>query len=261
MKGKPGRRACKNCGVERDVADFPRPRRGKAAHSTVCRVCWNRARWRRADWKRRGRRCPRCHELRSCPSEIGTGNTAICVDCKRKTMREYRRESRKDPATRALHNATTRRWRRNHPDKAAASQRNYRARLMEDPERAQEWREYQRIYHRIWRERKGVVPRPLSEQRYRNGNGRTFYSDGYGHLPADRLVPFIEDYLHADLTLADSKRQASRRELGRLSGLSDRRIYAILNGEWPNVRRDTADKICTALGVPLTLVYPEDVAV
>jgi len=47
----------------------------------------------------------------------------------------------------------------------------------------------------------------------------------------------------------------SRREFAKISGISERTMYRIIVGESEHIRLDLADRIATALGTPLGLLY------
>ena len=99
-------------------------------------------------------------------------------------------------------------------------------------------------------------------ERYANGNGAVPYPRGMNTLPAVELTPFILTWLgdrdlRARQDRVNGRMMAGITDLADLSGVSERRIYAILHGEQDAVHVDTADKLCTALAVPLALVYPE----
>jgi hypothetical protein len=171
------------------------------------------------------------------------------------------RRQRSTPEGRARHNAQQKAWREAHPDAAAAAQKRYRKNIMADPEKRAEWRDYQRIYHRIWRERKGMVPRHLTEQEYRNGNGSSFVG---GNLDVKPLADLISEWLGTfggQMTGSGAFGTESRisvasyRQLAELSGVSSRTLREIHTNKRTAIHFSTADAVCTALDTPIGAVY------
>lgn len=174
-------------------------------------------------------------------------------------------QRRASPTARAKHNEGSRRWRQQYPDRAAASSKRWRDKVMSDPKRAEEWREYQRIYHRIWRQRKGINVRPPSPEAYANGHGAAVPR---GSVPCAVLAPVIRSWLGdlagRQLGNSDYKERrhsedygAGQEQLAELSGVSDRTIREILAGTRVDVQLLTADRLCGTLGLPLGMLYPE----
>lgn len=219
-----------------------------------------------------GRTCAQCRRERSVAGSrvnrydrIARMNEEELAAHRAKAAAKARRQ-RSTPEGRARHNATQKAWREANPEAAAASQKRYRKKMMADPERAAEWRDYQRIYHRGWRERKGMVPRHLSEEEYRAGNGKI--PDGTGHhwVPAAPLVPLISEWL-GDLRGVELGRRddpmragvhgAGYEALADLTGISSRTLVEIANGDRKRVRYANADVICAVTGTPLSSIYDE----
>lgn len=172
------------------------------------------------------------------------------------------RRQRSTPEGRARHNRQQKEWRLRHPEAAAAAQKRYRKNMMADPEKAAAWRDYQRIYHHDWRIRKGIVPHPLSEEQYRNGNGAAAIK---GRLPAQPLRDLISEWLGeyngrliggAAFGTNDGRvMAASYRQLEELSGVSARTIREIHLGQRATAYWATADAVCAALDTPLGSIY------
>lgn len=234
------------------------------------------------------RRCRRCRRWRSAPSQIAPRGW-VCKRCQldtanrarrrrmktwnaerreaeRQRFRETRQRTRSTPEGRAKHNAANQRWRLRHPGAAYAAHKRWIAKIRKDPKRWAQHKEDIRIYHRLYRERKGVPLRPVSIERYRNGNGKTTFAKGKNHLDASVLAPYIEQWLSENsggdpgvrFTRWHGRTPAGVEQLAERAQVPSRRIFAILHGEQENVLRATADALCVAMAVPLALLYPED---
>jgi hypothetical protein len=148
-------------------------------------------------------------------------------------------------ANKQRHAARVAEWKAEHPEQ----QKVYRQRHYQNLKRTQEaWEGYledQRLGGRLLAEQRGRPVKPVSLAEYRKR-----YGTGFGRsatVPVAPLVPFIRQRL----------RVQSEAELATRAGSSPRRIYGMLNGSQPNIAVVTADSFCIALGLTLSLVYPE----
>lgn len=248
MARKSGKCTCRRCRIEKSYDAFPRGRSKRGRLSTICGECWERSRQQREEWISIGRVCPRCGELRSCPDEIGLANCPVCKPCQRKKSAERQRERRRDPRVRAQMVEKMRKWRDNNPDQARKSQRQYRDRVMADPKRAQEWRENNRIYHRLWRIRKGMNVRTISENAYQNGNGRRGRSDKFAGLPSRPLGIAVERMIK------DENPEVVCASLD----ISPRNLLAWRTGERTRVQFPVADRVLTNSGLNWWDIWNED---
>lgn len=220
------------------------------------------------DMTPQGRTCRTCRRQRSIQRARVTRRDRIArMDAEerkvhRAQMAAKARRQRATPEGRARHNAQQKAWRERNPGAAAAAQKRYRKRMMADPEKAAQWRDYQRIYHRIWRERKGMVPHHLSEEEYRNGNGSSFHG---GNVEVKPLAGLISEWLGAfggEMTGGGAFGTegrisvASYQQLAELSGISSRTLREIHTQKRTAVHWSTADAVCTALDTPIGAVYP-----
>lgn len=277
-------RLCTHCWEDKRVGDeicdrgIPTCRACKAEKHRVA----DHVRW----WKTHApdgyRACRRCGVLRIVGSEIRPQGIT-CGRCqyanKLKRERHYHREryaamnaeersdyNRRKTRTRNLerHRAAAARWRDANPEKTREASRRWRQKMMADPKRAAELRENDRIYQRIWRERKGTTAHPPDPETYANGNGAAIPR---GTVPAVLLAPLIREWIGklggralTNDNYLDPDRGvygAGHRELSELSGVSDRSIREIISGNRERVQFVTADRLCTALDVPLTSLYFE----
>lgn len=270
-------RKCRVCGERKGMLAYT-PTKGKiyagepTTDSKICNKCRTaRARARekeRKQWRKHGRPCRQCGELRDCPAQIGVANNAICTTCQHANKAQNaRRRYMRNPQAYA---AACRRWRELNPGKAADATRRWRQAVLADPERHREYLENRRIYEKIRRAQQGAQTRPAFD--YEHRNGKVPYGRNGARVPADPLVPLIIAWMGVDGS-AERRRErhgenvmsayagqvsfAGIEELAKLAGVSARRIYGILHDEQQNVARDTADKLCSALAIPLALVYPE----
>lgn len=101
------------------------------------------------------------------------------------------------------------------------------------------FREYQRFWTEAKRREQGV---PVRNLRYRE----------VVDARVDRVLLEREPLLQL---MRDSG--IPRELIAEQAGVSDRTLTRIVSGESQHVRRDVADKVTTALGMPLSVVYPE----
>jgi hypothetical protein len=262
-----GAATCKECALERSRAGARRRYYEKAGVPDGFRLC----RWCGlpkqvgVDMTPQGRTCRTCRHDRAIKRARVTRYERIAAmspaerQVERARMTAKARRQRSTPEARARHNAQQKAWREANPGEAAAAQKRYRKKMMADPETAAQWRDYQRIYHRIWRERKGMVTRELSEEEYRNGNGAGFVG---GHLPIGPLADAIADWLGAtnghglggNMT-ERSVTGASYEQLAELTGISSRTLREIATRKRKVVQYATADAVCAGLDTPIASVY------
>lgn len=260
---------CHECATERNRASARHRYYQKAGVPDGFRLC----RWCGlpkqvgVDMTPQGRTCATCRRQRSIQGARLTRRARLARmdEAERKALRVQMaakaRRQRATPEGRARHNAQQKAWREANPGEAAAAQKRYRKKMMADPETAAQWRDYQRIYHRIWRERKGMVPRHLSEQEYRNGNGSSFVG---GNLPVEPIAGLISEWLGefgGEMTGpggfgSNGKiSMASYHQLAELSGISSRTLREIHHGDRKVIHWATADAVCAALDTPIASVY------
>jgi DNA-binding Xre family transcriptional regulator len=135
-------------------------------------------------------------------------------------------------------------WKAAHPGKQEEYQRNHYARKKLNRKQWAEYLEESRLRARLKAEREGrpFAPVPLDEYRKRYGTG-----DGpHNTVAAESLRPFVVRAL----------RTGTEAELARRAGVSDKRIREIGQGV-ERISLGTADRLCVALGLTLSLVYPE----
>ena len=262
-----GHPTCKPCQIERNRAGARHRYYVKAGVPDGWRLC----RWCGlpkqvgVDMTTQGRTCQTCQKERALACSRRTRRERIArmnaaeLKADRAKHAAKARRARSTPEGRARHNAGQKAWRESHPGAAAAAQKRYRQKIKADPERYREWMENQRIYHRIWRERKGMVPHLISEQEYRNGNGAHFNG---AHLPAAPLAHLISEWIGEWGSQHDAYRPsltfAGYDQLAELTGLSARTLGRIVLGKHDAVKYATADAICTAIGLPMAVLYPQE---
>ncbi|HTE61069.1 MAG TPA: helix-turn-helix transcriptional regulator [Solirubrobacteraceae bacterium] len=95
-------------------------------------------------------------------------------------------------------------------------------------------------------ERAGHAVEPVSDTEWK----REYNGDGWGRatrVPAAPLRPHLRDCV----------RMTSEESLAERAGVSTRRIGALLRGEQESVSLVVADRLCVAVGLPLSLVYQD----
>lgn len=218
-----GRRMCDDC---REVRHWATKTRQKVRRRKRCGRCGGPK-----GPGRQRRLCDRCRR------EIEERRVRVCVTCQTRPVR--------GPLARLCHECN-----------AAARERD----LIRNRARNREYRRQRaaarkaspnpnqagnsRMWLRLRREREGRPLPVLSVEEY---TGR--YGHGYGQatrLPAAPLVPLIRRALHSETEL----------ELAYRAEVSERRVREILSGK-ELVSLVTADRLCVALGVALSLVYQE----
>lgn len=147
--------------------------------------------------------------------------------------------------------------------------RKTRKKLRKDPARWARYLEDQRINRRLRAERTGQPMRMIGEKAYANGNGAVPLKKGKSELPAPPLAALISEWLgeFGGLQLGNYQRNdhtngndvtgAGYLQLAELTGVSDRRLRAIVRREQKVVRYAVADRICVALDTPIASLYPE----
>jgi hypothetical protein len=259
-----GAATCKECALERNRARARHTyyrRVGVPDGFRLCRWC-GLPKQVGVDMTPQGRTCKTCRRLRSIQRARLTRRARLARmdEAERKVHRAQMaakaRRQRATPEGRARHNAQQKAWREANPGEAAAAQKRYRKKMMADPETAAQWRDYQRIYHRIWRERKGMVAHHLSEEEYRNGNGAHFVG---GHLKVEPIAGLISEWIGAfgGATFGNNGKisLASYDQLAELSGISARTLREIHTRKRTVIQWATADAVCTALDTPIASVY------
>lgn len=183
----------------------------------------------------------------------------VCFTCQLKQRRLSDKRWRKawSEETRAKHNSKNREWRRRNPDqsyaatkrwryrnpeKARVISKEYRDRIIKDPIRHEISLENKRINEKLRLERNGGTPRVISLEKYREGRGRIKYSD---NLPVAPLVEYIE---WLQLTPA---------EVALMAGCDEALVRRIMLNRNSRKVITTIDQICTAIGVPMALLYDD----
>jgi ribosomal protein S25 len=234
---------CTSCKQDKPVRFFAKPKKGR--RSRRCSACKRTATCAVNRWHREGRECSRCERVRDCPAEITDypWRPAVCQICIRAKANErtaaWARDKRaQDPQWRRRQIEATLRWQGRNPEKVAEGHARRYAKMMADPERHEARKEDARMAHRLRQERKGRASKPVSEKRY---------VERYGTGYSSKLTIPVNDELRRLVALEVDA--YGNRE-------SDKRVREILRGV-DRISLVTADRICTALGVPLSLVYPE----
>ena len=206
---------------------------------------------REARWREDGRECAQCHEIKRCPEEIGIHpNAKVCETCKGETARRRRREwaakqRKTNPEFRRRQTAATKRWRDRHREQHIEYATAYYAWMKADPERWQRHLEDARINYRKRREAQGKTVRQMSDAEYIKR-----YGTGFGvstRVSAAPLVPFVKMWLSS----------MSEDELGKMAGVSHKRVREIVDDEAKQISLVTADRLCVAFQLPLSFVYQE----
>jgi hypothetical protein len=143
---------------------------------------------------------------------------------------------------REVNTIKTREWRARNPERARANQRKYYAKMMADPVKHQAFLESRRIAYRLRNEQQG---KPMAARQYALGFRQTkVIVDGEP----------LRDFLRPLVKGGKVRISAIARDVG----LSERRIRAVLNGEYKTIDIATADRILHALkGPPLRSLYPD----
>jgi len=128
----------------------------------------------------------------------------------------------------------------------AALKRRYEANE-DQSRRRQRWRENQAILRRKQGRRAKERPAALPRR------GET--------LPLKPIVELLESKLDLDVENANQFASKGLAALGEQSGISQRRIWGILHGEYKRVSLSTVDKLLHGLGLQhmLPILYPEEV--
>lgn len=244
---------CKTCRKDRPIDDFKRYSRESNSRATRCRHCRAASTRRVARWHENGRRCERCRKLKPCPGEItdiDRSNAGVCKACQRAKARNFQRnwsrdKRASDPDWRRRQIDATIRWqKRNRTYVLDADRRRY-VRLRKDPKRVARFNEDARMRYRLLQERKGRQLPPLSEGAYARQ-----YGTGYGRstvVDAAPLLPLIQHHIS----------MVGGLELARVSKVSIKALERVAKGVQDQISLVTADRLCVAFGLPLSLVYPE----
>jgi hypothetical protein len=167
---------------------------------------------------------------------------AIYDEANRERSRERARAWYRDNKERHL--AQTRQWRVENPGRQQEYQRRHYAKLKRSTKRWQEYLERSRLDERMRADKRGRPKRELTLAQY-----RARYGNGFGAsttLPAEPLRELV----------ARAVRSNGTEELAARAHVSDKRIREILAGS-AQISLVTADRLCVALGMPLSLVYQD----
>lgn len=126
-------------------------------------------------------------------------------------------------------------------------------------------RDYDRARHRLYRQTHRIKRKPLTLaerqnvrinyrlRRERNGQGPARKPPGpwrpgaRDHVPVDPLLPFLRE-------------RAVNEPIGAFAedaGVRPNTVEAVLRGETPTILLASADRLCVALGLTLSLLYPD----
>lgn len=120
-----------------------------------------------------------------------------------------------------------RKWRQENRHLELATERRYRARLLADPERAEQHRERARFNHRAWKDRQGITPRALR--------------------CADRS-PSVDAAPFAAWLSMKVAEYGSVQAVATACGMSESRVTKVKNGGVPRVELSSVDAALQAEG-------------
>jgi hypothetical protein len=232
-----GRKFCSACGKWRLVSDFPCRRRDPLRLQGRCHPCTNAY---RREWAK-----GHPEQVKAASRKHREAN----LERLRKQEREYERKRRADPRTGPV---------------VREQHRAYLSRIKQDPERWQRMLADRRMDYRLKAMREGRKVREIRKETYANGNGKAKVK---ARFAAEPLAALISEWLgelggrpltNGAYNANPSLQGAGYTHLAELTGVSDRRLRAIVGGEQPLVSSVVADAICTALETPLASVYLED---
>jgi hypothetical protein len=147
-------------------------------------------------------------------------------------------------ANKERHRAKNLRWRLENPGRQREYQRRHYAKLRRNSKRWQEYLERNRLDERMRADRRGRPKRELTFEEY-----QARYGTGFGSattVPAEPLRELVRRSVQIEGTM----------ELADRAHVSDKRIREILSGH-EQISLVTADRLCVALGLPLSLVYQD----
>lgn len=237
-----GKRYCDEC---RELQDWAFKQRRAHHPPRACKKCGEHTvkgrSWQYCEKCRTAK--PLCQRCREVP--IRRPKARLCESCKAKSIlqkadysRMKQREYRADPVKRAKMKAKAKRYElKNRNNKTVRAKRAETA----------------RINYRLRNHSK-----PLSEEKYLKGAGR--YS-GRTKISTGPLVPFMEEWIEQNPVQANGYTTPSVYELGRLSGVNDKKIRWILDGRTTSISESDADKLCVAMSTTLNWVYDREFSV
>jgi hypothetical protein len=216
------------------------------------------------------RKCRRCRQTVTAPEEIRPGGL-ICLECQAKRNRKRAKEWYGQHSDVVI--ARSMQWKRDHPEKVREHRDAYmervkadpawfarymegrrlsweawHARHADDPEWAAARRAQQREHHRAKRIELGLPVREISDAEYRRR-----YGSGYGQatrVSPEPLLPFLQIVAAEGdvMRLADD------------AGVSPDLIWDLLHEARNPIALVTADRLCTALDLPMGIVYVDEAA-
>jgi hypothetical protein len=236
-------RPCQACGKAALVPDEIKPKGRK------CRECIRQSRnaynreyqktyypEHRAETLKRARRYRRAHRAQI-----------------RKRQREYAEEHREESRERARrwyqenkarHNARVAAWKAAHPGAQAEYQRAHYAKQRLDPKAWARYLEESRMKERLRAEQLGKPLPMLSERQY-----IARYGTGFGRatsVSTEPIRPYVEVWAA----------RIGPTEIERLAPVAAKRIAELLYGQ-PVISLVTADRLCTLMGVPMSMLYQD----
>lgn len=251
MKAPPGTRTCKTCKRELPASDFAKVKSG--GRSRRCRHCKRRMTFNVKRWHKHGRECSRCGETRPCPDQITDfpwREIAICQPCidakaRARTSEWARWKRRVDPEWRRRQIDAMLKWQAKHPEQVREINKRRYERAKSDPVRRERIRENARMNYRMNRERIGKPPKPLTAEVYER-----LYGAGFGRSKTVPIEPLAS-------MLKQAIEDIDRHSLADVSGVSERRIYDIVNDKQNRISLVHADRFCVYFDVPFKVLYPD----
>lgn len=149
------------------------------------------------------------------------------------------------------HKANVAGWKELNREKQLEYCRKHRRLLRADPERWAEYLENKRIDSKLRRERKGIETKVLSQEQWEKNHGYNRNTKEAVRVATEPLLHHIQKWRMSDPDNTDNL-------LAEAAGVSERRIGAIIRREQDHINLSTADKLCTALGMPFELVYDDE---
>lgn len=246
-------KVCARCGNEKPLVEFYNDRSQKDGKDRRCIEC---AKAHLLEVKKRNG--DKMREARNKRHKERMATDPAYRDRVRKGNRERRRAQRAADPERNRQYVRDRYARiRNDPEKWAAflaKKRAYIAQLKEnDREKYEALLEARRIMHRLRRIEKGL---PVRGSKMKAPVGA--YVEKVEAAP---LVPLLEDWIaryeldHSDTD--NGGKVPTIAVLSERSGISSKVIHRIRTGQ-EKIALDTADKLCVAIEVPLSMIYTED---
>lgn len=256
-----GRKFCAGCGRWRQIVDFSCHKRDPLQVNARCYACVRighntaseRERERRREYnrlyaerKRRERGVPTrdlytAQQIAESAPILGRRNCLRCTRWRHVSDFGHHRGKMRSVCAACLRVA----------DRKAKAERTAEQRELR--------REYDRIYKDGLRRKAGIPQRNLTREPppdpawNRNGFAR--------RVSTDPLRPHVAVWLRAyafEHNLNGSGMHAGTKALAAASTVPERRIWGILEGETEHTHYAVADRLCTAMGLALSVIYDDD---